>query len=199
MTADGGSIPLQKYFKRLVRNLTALQAQRWVGHERVHERDQVALAEALSRTDQAIKLALTSHRREHEIERVTGLEADAAHQLRHEQMNEIRSQLNDQAATFARQDVLNGSLSALNRRLDEMRGENLAYRDAIRGELLGTRDALQAEIASLRESRSEFQGGVQRANSYRQQANWSTGVLISAALALVAIIVAIVTFVVSHR
>lgn len=185
------TVSLREHLEALIDDLVARWLQRWTDHDHIHDRDQTALTEALSRTERAIELALVSHRREHEIERTASTEADAAHQLRHEQMNEIRQQLSDQAATFARQDVLTASLGDRDRRMDEMRAEHLAYRDQVRVEILAVRDTLQIEIASLRESRSQGMGIAEQMGTHRLQSNWSTGLMVAVGFSTVAALVSI--------
>lgn len=187
----------------LDRHVRDREMQRWSGHGQVHEHDQVALTEALTRTERAIELAQAAHRREHDIELRSGAEADAAHQLRHEQMNEFRAQLDRQALTFARGDLVEGSFSAVDRRLDEMRAAALTYRDDMRAEALTYRDHLQSEIASLRESRSMSSGVAEHTQSSRIQSNWSTGLLVtvggSVLVAIIAASISIVTLIVTHH
>jgi hypothetical protein len=209
MTEDG-TVSLREHLQAAVEDLVERFRQRWIDHEQVHGLDRTALAEALSRTERAIELAQTAHRREHEIERQALQKSDEAHELRHAQMNEVREQLDAQAATFARQDVTAATVNGIERRLveitrdqatyrDEMRRENLAYRDALRVELLATRDALQKEIAGLRESRSETRGNAETAGAHRLQSNWSIGTVISAAAAFLALAVAVVFGIVNHH
>jgi hypothetical protein len=176
---EANGVSLREHLEGLARNLVEQEMQRWAGHEQVHGRDQIALVDALERTEKAIELAQTAHRREHEIERRAQETSDAAHQLRHEQMNEIREQLNDQARTFVREDVFTANVAGLERRITEMVREQTAYRDESRDELLRYRDALQQEIASLRESRSMGQGGAERTHDTRLQSNWSTALTVT--------------------
>jgi hypothetical protein len=206
--ADGESVSLREHVEGVFGDLIERFRQRWIDHEQVHGLDRAALAEALSRTERAIELALVSHRREHEIERQALQKSDEAHELRHAQMNEVREQLDTQAGTFARQDVLTATINGIERRLAEItreqatyreegRRENLAYRDTLRAELLATRDALQSEIAGLRESRSQGQGGADSEHARRQQSNWSTGLLVAVAFSSLAAFVSVAGFIVS--
>lgn len=121
----------------------------WDDHDAVHQSEGKALTKALDQATVALAAALEAHRREHEIEKVALDKADAAHQQRHEQMNEIRSQLNDQASTFVNREVLDSMINNLTREITANREQRQHDIIAITKDLQSLRESTSRDVATV--------------------------------------------------